>query len=318
MTTTHNRELPMQHTYRTLIAELTREQRLELLRRSNRDGLLHLCGHWGAIVLVALLIVARVPGWQALLLIQGVLIISTFALLHEAIHKTPFKTGWLNPAVATVCGFLIMIPPVWFRHFHTDHHRYTNDPARDPELASPRPTTVIEYVAYMSGIPVWWSQIRTLFINASGSNNDAFVPARDRTSVQGEACLFLLAYAFIIGGSVYMGSTVLLWTWLLPVIMGQPFLRAYLLAEHGGCPLVDDMLINSRTTFTTALVRFLAWNMPYHAEHHAFPAIPFHNLPGFHEFTRDHLKVTENGYLRFHGKFLRGLTTSKTNTEEVI
>ena len=39
------------------------------------------------------------------------------------------------------------------------------------------------------------------------------------------------------------------------------------------------MLENSRTTYTNALVRFLAWNMPFHAEHHAWPSIPFHALP---------------------------------------
>jgi fatty acid desaturase len=84
-------------------------------------------------------------------------------------------------------------------------------------------------------------------------------------------------------------------------------LRAYLMAEHGDGPHVADMLANSRTTFTTALVRRLAWNMPYHAEHHAYPAIPFHALPRFHALAGTHLKTTERGYLRFHHHFAAGL-----------
>jgi len=27
-------------------------------------------------------------------------------------------------------------------------------------------------------------------------------------------------------------------------------------------------------------VLYLFWNMPYHAEHHMLPAVPFHALPG--------------------------------------
>jgi len=42
--------------------------------------------------------------------------------------------------------------------------------------------------------------------------------------------------------------------------------------------------------------------MPYHAEHHAYPAIPFHQLPNFHEVAKTHLKTTENGYIQFQKK----------------
>ena len=82
--------------------------------------------------------------------------------------------------------------------------------------------------------------------------------------------------------SAATGSAAVLWVWLLPVVLGQPMLRLYLLAEHTGCPMVPEMLENSRTVHTNAVVRFLAWNMPYHAEHHAYAAIPFHALPRAH------------------------------------
>ena len=36
---------------------------------------------------------------------------------------------------------------------------------------------------------------------------------------------------------------------------------------------------------------FLAWNMPYHAEHHAFPAVPFHNLPAVNRLIAPRLKT---------------------------
>ena len=98
-----------------------------------------------------------------------------------------------------------------------------------------------------------------------------------------------------------------MWLWVLPVLIGQPFLRAYLLAEHTLCPHVANMLENTRTTFTTAAVRFIAWNMPFHAEHHAYPAVPFHQLPRFHGLIAAHLRQTERGYIRFHRRFADSL-----------
>jgi len=55
---------------------------------------------------------------------------------------------------------------------------------------------------------------------------------------------------------------------------------------------------------TNWLVRKLAWNMPYHAEHHAYPGVPFHRLPEFHALIESHLKETEAGYVRFHKRYV--------------
>jgi fatty acid desaturase len=100
--------------------------------------------------------------------------------------------------------------------------------------------------------------------------------------------------------------------WAAPVLIGQPLLRLYLLAEHMGCPLVSDMLRNTRTTLSNAAVRRLAWNMPYHAEHHAFPAVPFHALPAVHRILRDDLVVVAPGYIAVQREILANLRDTKS------
>jgi fatty acid desaturase len=47
-------------------------------------------------------------------------------------------------------------------------------------------------------------------------------------------------------------------------------------------------------------VRFLAWNMPFHTEHHANPAVPFHALPELHRRERAKLRAVAPGYVAFH------------------
>ena len=114
-----------------------------------------------------------------------------------------------------------------------------------------------------------------------------------------------MAVGYLGVGLSLFWSPLVLWVWLLPVLLGQPVLRLYLLAEHGDCPRVANMFANTRTTFTNRLVRILAWNMPYHVEHHVWPAVPFHRLPEVHRLMRDQLQVTAEGYAAFTREYLR-------------
>ena len=279
-----------------IVSRLDREQRRGLLQRSNLKGLLHLAGHLAALVVTGSLIAAGVPGWPVLLPLHGILLVFLFCLQHEAVHKTPFRGAGLNAAAAWGAGLVNLLPPVWFQHFHMDHHRYTHDPERDPELARPLPRSKAGLAWHISGGPYCIGQMRTLLVNAAGLNRDAFVPPPARNAVAWEARWFLAVYLAAAAVSILLGSAALVWLWLLPALLGQPFLRIYLLAEHTGCPHVSNMLENTRTTLTGPLVRFVAWNMPYHVEHHAYPAVPFHKLPAFHAVLRDHLTATANGY----------------------
>jgi fatty acid desaturase len=60
-------------------------------------------------------------------------------------------------------------------------------------------------------------------------------------------------------------------------------------------------LTNTRTTLTNAVVRLLMWNMPFHAEHHLYPSIPFHRLADAHGVLREKLGFVEpRGYVRWN------------------
>jgi fatty acid desaturase len=278
--------------HHAFVASLPPEVRAELTTPSDRAGLLHLVGHAGAILLVGALIAM---GWWALIPVQGVLIVFLFTLEHEATHKTPFASARLNEWVGRVCGFLLLLPFDWFRSFHLAHHRWTNIEGHDPELEGGKPETLREWLGHVSGLPYWWSQARLVVGLAFG---------RVRAAYLTEAALprMLVLYGVVLAS--FWVTPVLFWVWILPALMGQPALRLYLLAEHGDCPRVADMFANTRTTFTTAVMRFLAWNMPYHVEHHVYPQVPFHQLPRLHKMMRARLKVTAEGYVAFTRGYL--------------
>jgi len=298
--------------HRNFVASLPAALRRSLTETSDRRGLIALSVHWGAVVCLGGLIAVRVPLWPLLMVPQGILLVFLFTAMHESIHRTAFRTGWINETVARVNGFVLFLPAAWFRYFHFAHHRYTQDPERDPELAVPKPESRGRYVWHVSGLPIWWSQWTTLMRNAAGRCSDGFVPASARPKITREARLMLAGYAGLLVISVAVGSAQLVYVWLLPLLLGQPFLRLYLLAEHGRCPFVANMFENSRTTFTNRLVRRLAWNMPYHAEHHVFPTVPFHRLPDLHRLTRGELQITEDGYVRFNRTYIATLKSQRS------
>ncbi len=296
--------------------DLVDDDALRLLsRRSDARGLARLAGHAAVLIATGAAVwIARGTFWSiAAVPLYGGALIFLFAPLHETIHRTAFGSRWLNETVAQFAGFVLVLPPDWFQAFHFAHHRWTQDPARDPELDPPRPATRRAWLRHVSGIPYWIAAFRGLFDRAWGRGGEPFVGPRDETAVRGEARRFLAQYAaIVVAAAVFDGWAALFWLWLLPVLVGQPLLRLYLLAEHAGCAAVPDMLRNTRTTLTTAPVRFVAWNMPYHAEHHAFPGVPFHALPRLHDRLAPHLAVVAPGYVATTIEIYQGVAAPRS------
>ncbi|WP_374391778.1 fatty acid desaturase [Tabrizicola sp.] len=288
--------------HKAFLSALPADLREAMTERSDGPGLWHLAGHLGAIVAVGGLIAAGVPGWWALMPVQGMLIVFLFTLEHEATHRTPFRSVWLNDWVGRLCGVLLVLPFEWFRAFHMAHHRWTNLPGKDPELAGPKPATLRAWVWHVSGVPYWISEVRLMARLVAGRVTEDFVAEGAKARVVTEARWMAGVYG--LAALSLLWSPVLLWVWLVPVLLGQPFLRLYLLAEHGDCPEVVNMFENTRTTFTTALMRWLAWNMPYHVEHHVWPTVPFHRLPQVHGLIKAELRVTAEGYAAFTRDYL--------------
>ena len=277
--------------------------------RSDAKGLVRLALHvatiagTGAIYATTLGTAWMLPAAFA----YGVCLAFLFAPLHETVHYTAFRSRRLNRAVSFACGWILVLPPRFFRAFHLEHHRYTQDPEHDPELVDAPLRTWRQYLWRVSGARYWARQCRVLVRFAAGRVTEPWIPRGERSGVVREARVFLASYVVAGALSAVAGSGVLLWFWVVPLLVGQPMLRLYLIAEHTGCPLSPDMLENSRTVRTNALVRFLAWNMPYHAEHHAYASIPFHALPRAHDALAPFIRNQPRGYARVHRDLARGL-----------
>jgi fatty acid desaturase len=161
----------------------------------------------------------------------------------------------------------------------------------------------------MSGIPWWLGKIETYLRLALGKTDSyPFLNEELGAGVVRSVRLQLLVYVAAIALSAALGYPYFVVYWLFPVAIAQPLLRVILLAEHAGCTEDDDPLSNTRTTLTLLPVRFLMWEMPYHAEHHRFPALPFFSLARTHARLGSKLRfVARRGYLGLHVDFIKNL-----------
>ncbi len=278
--------------------------------RSNAPAGWRAVGHLGAIGLGGFALWHALGTFWALpmTLLQGYFIAFLFNVVHETAHQTAFRTRAANYALGHFAGFAVLLPYEYYRAYHWQHHRHTQDPDKDPELSTPLPRTRAAIAWYWTGMPIWIGRARMLWRHGVlGRVTVPWVPPEKRALIVREARLYLLGYATVIAASVFAGSAAALWLWIVPLMAGQFFLRPYLLAEHTGCAHTANMLANTRTTYTNAFVQFIAWNMHFHAEHHAYPAVPFHALPKLNALLATHIENTAPGYPAASGMVVRHL-----------
>jgi fatty acid desaturase len=294
---------------------ISAEELRRLQRRSDGRGLLRLAGHLSAIggagILYAFALQRSGPGLLAVVaaVALGFTLVTMFAAMHECVHRTAFSSQWLNHAVGWLAGLLSFYNSDFYRHYHGWHHRFTQIPGKDPELEDAKPTSLLTYAVEMSGLTWWTGKLRTHFAIAAGRvGGYGFLNDKTRPQVVRSVRLQLAVYGLAIAVSVALGRPLFLTYWLLPVALAQPLLRAILLAEHTGCSDDDDPLTNTRTTHTVFPIRFLMWDMPFHAEHHRYPALPFFALAAAHRNLGPRLAhVARRGYLGVHVDLLRRL-----------
>jgi fatty acid desaturase len=169
----------------------------------------------------------------------------------------------------------------------------------------------------MSGVSYWYTRWRRIVRFSAGVVTEPYLPEYRHAELIREARIHLAGYALIAVLSVLARSWAAVLLWLAPMLAMKFTHQLQNTIEHLGLPHDDDTLVNTRSTRTNAVVRWLAWQMPYHTAHHAFPAVPFHRL---HELNR--IIFTDRGavaptmtYWGFQRAMLRAFAGGKTEAD---
>jgi fatty acid desaturase len=290
---------------------LTLETLRALQIRSDAAGALRLTIHV-VCLLAAGWWVAIASGWLVLpaVFVLGLVQVALFAPAHETMHQTAFASRRANAIVGWLTSAPSLLNDRFYTAFHAAHHRHTQIPGQDPELLAPPPRSIGGYILRILGVPFWRLRLLVVFDSWRGdlSRYLYVTTAAAPAIIRSVRLMSLVMVGGAVASALLFGWKTPFLFWIGPQILGQPPLRAYLLSEHTGCTHDRDGLTNTRTTLTNGAIRLLMWNMPYHAEHHMYPSVPFHRLPEAHAAVRARLGFLQPGYARWNLGFIRELS----------
>jgi fatty acid desaturase len=258
--------------------------------------------------------------------------------IHELAHFPPGRMRGFRIAWNLCCGIPVLAPDFLYES-HVDHHRRTAYGTADDGEYLPwgrpggRPAILMfvasSLLAPSSGVvrfgvlgPLSWLSPRLrrwVAINASSLVVDMKyrrappTPAQDRRWRIHEAAVFVYLCAVLAG--LLTGQIPVRWVLLLYLILSMALLLNSLrtLAAHryrsAGAPLtMTEQLLDSLNYPRRAWLNEL-WapvGLRFHAVHHLFPGIPYHNLAAAHA-RLCRLLPSDSPYRRAEG---RGLATS--------
>lgn len=308
---------------------ISKEEMRALMQRSNHPAVFRYAFMYAAFMVMN---VAVIYTWhQSFYLFAisqisyAVLCCSIFASLHETAHGTAFASKRLNKIAAFLAGFAHIYPSSLFRELHFAHHRFTHIPGKDPEISighRPAPSILLHlnlYLSWLTGLPLLLFKVLMLISGLLWmpewirKNLFPFVSPTKRKAIFIECFVFSIFYAALIFYGISENQSMA--GILVGQILGHCLLAFYLSMEHNGLPHEGSILEKTRSINAHAFVKLVMWNMPYHAEHHAYPAIPFHALAQAHQRLEQELRHKDDTHFSFHKKAFSDLITGRAKKD---
>ena len=243
-----------------------------------------------------LLVAGMLPVWAATF-IYGALTYMSYTPLHEAAHGNingrNRKLQWLNNLCGYLVAPLIMVPYSTHKVEHFTHHRFTNQPEKDPDfVVSGMRRGFVAFI--IDGIRFLWMQNTFLF-----RDYWATAPLRERVIYYAEV-LFALGWraTFLIMVSSSAAMIVLVGGYFLGA-----FFTAYWFAYRPHYPYEDDARYrNTSSLIMPTWLKPLEWfwlGQNLHSVHHLFPRVPFYR------YHRLHREIEST--MRAHGTPILGI-----------
>ncbi|MBM4364168.1 MAG: fatty acid desaturase family protein [Deltaproteobacteria bacterium] len=280
-----------------------------LARRSDLAGIWAVGSTWAVIVGTLLLIGAypSVPAFLGAVVVLGGRQLALAILMHEAAHRTLFRTNFLNDVVAD----LVCARPVWnsvarYRQHHHRHHTRTGTPD-DPDLGlvTPFPTTRVAIARKFARDLLGATALKRVagqllmdleLLEYTVSTTTRPIPRGGRSVAQllwnlaRNSATFLATNAALLAVCFAAGHAWVFWAWVAANLTTYNlFLRIRSIAEHACTELSTDPLRNTRTTRAGWLARMTVApiRVNYHLEHHLVVSVPWFRLPELHRLLRE-------------------------------
>lgn len=233
----------------------------------------------GFVANLALFVTGVISPWLATLVLAALTYMS-YTPLHEAahgnIHGKHDSLRWLNDLCGYLVAPLIAVPYASHRLEHFTHHRYTNQPEKDPDYM----------ISGMGKGPLgaFLTVLKFLWVQ-----NTFFVSKHWQSASRKERMIYCAEVSVSLGCRIVFLSLVdvpgVWWVVLLGYIMGGWF-TAYWFAYRPHIPYQDPARYrNTNSLLIPAWMKPLEWfwlGQNLHSIHHLFPRVPFYRYHALH------------------------------------
>jgi fatty acid desaturase len=245
---------------------------------------LHAAVAAGAITVIAL-------GWGGLALAAPLALVigHSFACMafvgHETLHGSTVRRRRLRHLVGWLAFAPFMISPRLWTVWHNQvHHGNAGNPEVDPDAypslaryRRSRRIRVFDRLALGIGHPAGVFSllvgltVQSLHSLFSIGGQRRYMTRRAQALAIGETLAAAAGWATL--GVVALGPLRFLFAYVIPLIVANVVVMAYILTNHSLSPYteINDPLLSSLTVTTPRLLQVLHLGFGYHVEHHLFP-----------------------------------------------
>lgn len=205
---------------------------------------------------------------------------------HETMHGAVVRARGWRYLVGWICFLPFTLSPrLWVAWHNKTHHgntmSATDDPDAYPTLDAyrrSRAVRVADFFAFGAGRPAGFL---TLLLGFTGQSTQMLLRWSRTSGVMSPRARRLAIAETLAGVAVWiavlwlLGPLRFLFAFVVPLMIGNAIVIAYILTNHSLSPLTDvnDPLVNSLTVTVPRPLQWLHLNFGLHVEHHLFPSM---------------------------------------------
>jgi fatty acid desaturase len=298
----------------------------KLSKRKDLPGLIHFTIYFSALFSSGYLAYITWGTWLSILFffIYGTIYSFSVCNWHETVHRTAFRTRWVNEIFYHISSFMGDFEGFRWRWSHTFHHSNTlqTKDDYDHEIQVSRPTDLIAF--FLNYIPftdllfphrlIKYEVIKHAFGFFTPAV-EISAPKNEKKKILWNSRLYLLIWISIISLSIYYETVLPILYLILPTYYGKPLWFLVNVTQHLGAAVdTKDHRKNSYSIRINPVFSFLYWNMEYHLEHHMFPMIPSYNLKKLHNIIKNEIPKPFSSLYSFYREILPVIIRQSTDS----
>ena len=295
---------------------LDKKKLKELSRRRDLPGLIHFFLYFLSLFVSGYLAyITWGTVWTVFFFfIYGTIYAFSVANWHETVHRTAFKTRWINEFFYHISSFMCDFEGFRWRWSHTFHHTKTlqTEDDYDHEIQVSRPTELIAF--FLNFIPLTdllfpHKLIKYEVIKHSFGILSPVVkisaPENQKKKIIWNSRLYIFIWLSVITWSIYIWSILPILFIILPTYIGKPIWFAVNVTQHLAAKIdTKDHRLSTYSVRINPILSFLYWHMEYHLEHHMFPMVPSYNLKKLRAEVDDQLPTAFKSLYDFYKSVL--------------